>query len=303
MKKRFALLTVLILLFSALCVPAAAEKQNVMASFYPIYILAMNVFKDIDDIDLACMTAPETGCLHDYQLLAGDMLKLAASDTLIVCGAGMEAYLDDVIRQFPELTVIDCSRDIDLIPEEEHHHEEEHKHDADETAYNAHTWLDVKNAIRIVATIADAAEALFPDNAAQIKQNAAEYTQRLQALDDELKATLAPVMGEKIVTFHEAFPYFARAYGLEIAAVINEEHEDTLSPAQLTAVIEAVKAAGVPPLFTEPQYSDAAAFAVAAETGAKIYALDPLASGEIDPAAYENGMRENAQAILDAFGK
>ena len=278
-----------------------AEQARIMVSFYPIYILALNVFNGVNEISLDCMTAPDTGCLHDYQLLTKDMIKLSDADALIVCGAGMEAYLDDVIAQFPELKIIDCSQGINLIPENDHdedHDDHEHEHE-----YNAHTWLDVQNAIQIVRTIADYASELYRDQSAQIQENADAYIRRLQALDEQLKEKLLPVQGEKIVTFHEAFPYFARAYGLEIAAVINEEHENTLSPAKLTEVIEAVKAAGNPPLFTEPQYNDAAAFAVAAETGAQIYTLDPLASGIVDPEAYEAGMLQNAEALLAAFGE
>lgn len=293
MKRITALLMALMMLCFAVSCAASAEKKKVMVSFYPIYILAMNVFSGIDSVELDMMTAPETGCLHDYQLMAGDMMKLADADALIVCGAGMEPYLQDVMAQFPELEIIDCSAGIDLIYDV---HPDE---DAPEP--NAHTWLDAMNALQIVRTIADAAISLFPAEKEQIQAKAAAYSDRLLSLDEELRASLASVQGKQIVTFHEAFPYFAKAYGLEIAAVINEEHEDTLSPAQLYQVIEAVKKAGNPPLFTEPQYSDAAAYAVAAETGAKIYALDPIASGVVAPEAYEAGMRSNAEAILKAF--
>lgn len=294
MKKLFSVLLIFLLAFSVIGCSAQAEEHRIVASFYPMYIFAMNVFDGIDEITLESMAAPETGCLHDYQLLAGDMIKLASADAFIACGAGMEAYLPDILSQFPDMTVIDCAQGIALIPEEE-------SEDEEEIEYNAHTWLDVQNAIKIVQTIADEASRLYPQYQAQIQQNAASYIDSLQSLDDTLRQMLQPVQGKQIVTFHEAFPYFAKAYGLRIAAVINEEHENTLSPAKLAQVIKAVQDAGVPPLFTEPQYSADAAFAVAAETGAKIYTLDPLASGEYDAKAYERGMIANAEALLEAF--
>lgn len=294
--KKFAFLFIVFLIMLGMITPlAAAEQSRVVVSFYPIYILSMNVFDGIDDIALDCMTAPDTGCLHDYQLLTKDMMKLSDADAFIICGAGMETYLDDITKQFSNLPVIDCSQGIELILED--HHDD----DDDEPEYNAHTWLDVRNAIQTVKTISLQAGAIFPEKEAALQKNASAYIERLETLDKTLRERLRPVQGRKIVTFHEAFPYFAQAYGLEIAAVINEEHENTLSPAQLAGVIEAVKAAGVPPLFTEPQYSAAAAYAVAAETGAKIYTLDPLASGEIDTDAYEKGMLANAESILRAF--
>ncbi|MBQ9197716.1 MAG: zinc ABC transporter substrate-binding protein [Clostridia bacterium] len=297
MKKLGAFFIILTILMGSCACSAMGEQIQVIVSFYPIYILSMNVFEGIDDIILSSMTAPDTGCLHDYQLLTKDMMKLSDADAFIVCGAGMEAYLPDIEKQFPDLPLIDCSTGIDLIANE--HHDEDV--DEEESEYNAHTWLDVQNAIQIVHTIAADSSELFPEYSDILNANARAYIARLQALDAELRQMLLPVQGEKIVTFHEAFPYFANAYGLEIAAVISEEHENTLSPAKLSEVIESVKAAGVPPLFTEPQYSAAAAFAVAAETGAKIYTLDPLASGAYDQNAYENGMLENAASILQAF--
>lgn len=288
---------ILIFLLSALLVfsmtaCAHAETAKVMTSFYPMYIFALNVFGGIDAIEIDCMTAPETGCLHDYQLLVGDMMKLSDAAALIVCGAGMENYLPDVQEQFPELAVIDCSQGIDLLTEEDEDGDGE---------LNAHTWLDARNAVKIVETIAEYGCQLFPEFADQICANALAYTERLNALDEHLREELAPVQGKAIVTFHDAFPYFANAYGLEIAAVISEEHEETLSPAQLSQVIETVRQAGNPPLFTEPQYSAVAAYAVSAETGAPIYTLDPLVSGAYEKDAYEAGMQQNAEALLEAF--
>lgn len=291
MRKALILFFTLILTLGlTACVHAEAVK--VMTSFYPMYIFALNVFDGIDAIEIDCMTAPETGCLHDYQLLVGDMMKLSDAAALIVCGAGMENYLPDVQEQFAELKIIDCSKGIELLAEDE-----------EEGEWNAHTWLDARNAIQIVQTIAEESSQLFPEYADQILANAQGYADRLNALDQQIKEELLPVQGKAIVTFHDAFPYFAMAYGLQIAAVISEEHEETLSPAQLSQVIETVREAGNPPLFTEPQYSDVAAYAVSAETGAPIYTLDPLVNGAYEKDAYETGMQRNAEALLEAFAQ
>lgn len=293
MKKTIALiLTVLYLITGSAAGPAlAADQFNIVASFYPIYILAMNVLDGIESVSLSCMTAPDTGCLHDYQLLASDMMTLSKADAFIVCGAGMESYLPGVAAQFPDLHIIDCSEGIELIPSD----------DEDEGEFNAHTWLDVQNAVHIVETIADAACQLCPENADAFRANADEYINRLNTLDAEMREMLKPVAGKAIVTFHEAFPYFAKAYGLDIVAVINEEHEDTIAPSVLTEVIDVVRKAGNPPLFTEPQYSAQAAVTVSLETGAKIFELDPIVSGDMQKDAYEAGMIRNAHTLLQAF--
>ena len=120
MKKVLALLVALSMMFIACACSASAGQVQVMTSFYPLYIFALNVFDGVDGVTVSCMTTPSTGCLHDYQLLASDMMKLAKADMLIVCGAGMENYLGDVQVQFPNLPVVDCSAGIDLIAEDEH---------------------------------------------------------------------------------------------------------------------------------------------------------------------------------------
>lgn len=299
MKRILALLLVLMMSVCTFACTATAEQAKVMASFYPMYIFALNVFDGIEGMTVECMTAPQTGCLHDYQLVVSDMMKLSQTDLFIVCGAGMENYLPDVQRQFDQLNIVDCSQGIELICDEgEHAH---HDGDDHEHAVNAHTWLDVDNAIAIVAAIAERGEALFPQASDQIRKNAADYTARLLQLRSDLAEQLAPVAGKQIVTFHEAFPYFAKAYKLEIAAVILQEHDEALSPAQVAKVIEKVKNAGNPPLFTEPQYSSNAAQTISLETGAKVYELDPIVTGEPVKTAYEDGMRKNAQTILMAF--
>jgi zinc transport system substrate-binding protein len=77
--------------------PAAfAQEKVVVTSFYPIYILAMNLTVGIEDIRVENLAAPNTGCLHDYQLLTGDMRTLSGAQVLLINGAGMESYLDTV---------------------------------------------------------------------------------------------------------------------------------------------------------------------------------------------------------------
>lgn len=297
MKKLLAFLLVLMMSLPSFACPAFAEQAKVMASFYPMYVFALNVFDGIDEIAVECMTAPQTGCLHDYQLVVSDMMKLAESDLFIVCGAGMEAYLPDVKQQFAALPIVDCSEGITLMEEcEESHESHDHEH-----TYNAHTWLDVDNAITIVNTIASVGAAQFPQQAEKILDNADAYIVRLTALKEELALQLSEMAGKKIVTFHEAFPYFAAAYGIEIAAVITQEHDEALSPSQIASVIRIIKENGVPPLFTEPQYASSAAQTIALETGAAIYELDPIVTGNAGLTAYEDGMRKNAQTILEAF--
>ena len=310
MKKIICILLALMLLPLA---PALAEGQErtIVASFYPIYIMAKNVLEGVEGVRLSVMTAPSTGCLHDYQLLISDMRALSQAEIFLINGAGMEAFLPDVLPQFPDLEVVDCSRGVPLLCNEEAHdhdhgHEEaeedHHDHDHDHGEYNPHIWLAPKNAIRMVENMASALALALPEAADRIEKNAAAYIARLTALDAELKAAIETLPQRDIVTFHEAFPYFADAYQLHVVAIVALEPESPLSPRMVEQVVEKVRAAGNPPLFAEPQYQSPALTAISQETGAPVFILDSMVTGPDTLTAYEDAMRENLQVLRQALG-
>ena len=307
MKRIAAALLILVLLLPLWAGLADAETVNVMVTFYPVYILAENLLCGVENVTLSSMTPPSTGCLHDYQLLTGDMRALSRAQALLINGAGMESFLPRIESQYPDLVIVDCPRSVALLAEEEEDDEEEeehhnHNHGHDHGELNAHIWLDPKNAVQMVENMRAALTALIPAGAEQINENAAAYTARLTALDEELSAAIAAMPNKRIVTFHEAFPYFAAAYGLEVAAVVAIEPDEPLSPRMLAQAAERVRAAGNPPLFAEPQYEGAALRVIAQETGAPVYELDPLVTGDGALTAYEDVMRKNLAVLRDALG-
>ena len=260
---------------------------KIVTSFYPIYIETINVTKGIDGVVVENMTKPQTGCLHDYQMTPADMKKLENADVFVANGAGMEAFLDDIINEQKQLYVIDSSANIPLL--------------VDEHGENAHVWVSVSNSITQVQTIAEELSKADPQHAEQYHKNADEYIARLQQLKDEMHAVIDPLPQRKIVTFHEAFPYFAQEFNLEIVGVIEREPGTSPSPSELTDIINQVKAMPTKALFAEPQYSSTAAEAIANETGAKIYTLDPVVTGADDADAYIEAMQKNARTLQEAL--
>ena len=304
-----ALFTALILLWGCHNVPKEeAARLSVAASFYPLYIAALNVIGDTEDVSLSLLAPPNTGCLHDYQMRPQDMATLEQVDLFIVNGGGMESFLDHVMDTLPQLNVVTASDHVPLLSAqaESGHHDHDHGdhddgHDHGDEFVNPHAWVNIDNYGQYVRNIQQALEALDPANAERYRQNAARYLDTLAALRDEMHATLAPIAGQAIVTFHEAFAYFAEEFSLHVAGVIAQEPGVPPKPEELAAIITHVKEWKIQALFTEPQYDPAAAQTIARETEARVYTLDPVVTGDLTPDVYEKAMRRNQETLLEAL--
>jgi len=280
-----ALVIAVFAVFSATIVQAAPLR--VVTSFYPVYVATLNVADGVEGVEISNLTSPHIGCLHDYQLTAGDARKLADADLLLANGAGMEPFLEKVARQSPGLRVIEVSEGIPLMDG------------------NPHVWVSFEGARRQAANIAEVLAAVSPDRAEAFRANARAYAGKLSALEKTMRDALAPYAGTPIVTFHEAFPYFARDFRLEIAGVIESEPGTEPSARELADTIKLVRARRVKALFGEPQFSDRSAQVIARETGTRVYQLDPVVTGPSAPDeardAYLRAMKSNLAVLQEAL--
>lgn len=297
MKKICALLLLCVCSMALLtgCGKEAAQQKDknslrIVTSFYPVYIATINVTKDVPGVEVVNMTKPQTGCLHDYQLSTEDMKTLESADVFVVNGGGMESFLDKVVSGQKNLKIVDASQGIDFLHDEE--------------GVNPHVWVSVSDAILQVENIAAQLGAVDPAHIEQYQKNAAAYIEKLTALQQEMHAKIDNLPHKDIVTFHEAFPYFAKEFNLQIISVIEREPGTEPSPQELKETISKVNSLPVKVLFAEPQYSPEAAKTIAAETGAKVYTLDPIVSGPMDENAYDAylaGMKQNADTLAAAL--
>jgi len=262
---------------------------TIAASFYPMYILTLNVAKDIPNVNVIDMTKPTAGCLHDYAATPEDMRNLEGAKVLITNGAGMESFMDKITSQMPNLKIVEASKGIELI-----------KGDGDE-GDNPHVWVSISNAIIQVGNIGDQLSLLDPTNAIKYKENTNAYINKLKVQRDKMHQVLDGIQNRDIVTFHEAFPYFAKEFNFNIAAVIEREPGSSPSPKELAGTIDLVKSLKVKALFAEPQYSVKAADTIAKETGAKVYTLDPVVTGPMEADAYINIMDSNLKTLQEAL--
>lgn len=263
------------------------EALTIVTSFYPIYISTLNIAKDIEGVEVVNMTEPITGCLHDYTLTTKDMKTLEEADILIINGAGMESFMDKITQQMPNLHIIEASAGIPLIEEE--------------GEVNPHVFVSISDAMKQVEQIAKELTLLDNTHSEAYQTNADAYNKRLDVQRTKMHEVLDHLVYKDIVTFHEAFPYFAKEFNLNIVGVVQREPGSEPSAKELATTIEQVKALGVKALFAEPQYPQKAAEAIAQDTGAVVYTLDPAVTGELDADAYINIMEKNLKVLEEAL--
>ncbi|MBQ9314813.1 MAG: zinc ABC transporter substrate-binding protein [Clostridia bacterium] len=276
------------------------NKLNIVTSFYPIYIATSNIVDNVENVNLSNMTNIEVGCLHDYQLTTKDMNELERADIFIVNGGGMESFLDKAINTCPELNIIDSSEGIIQAHEQEEHAEEDDEH-GHHHGENAHIWVSISMYIEQVKNIAESLGKIDSQNKEKYMANANNYINKLEELKEQMHSELGVLKNRNIVTFHEAFEFFAEEFGLNVVAVIEREPGTSPSAGELAKIIEDIKDTNATAIFVEPQYDAGIANVIANETNKPVYTLDPVVTGELSKDAYERIMKENLRILKEAL--
>ena len=274
MKARKATLFIIIILTLSIfsgCKPAEnsdkSTKLTIVTSFYPMYLSTINITKGISGVDVVNMTKPQTGCLHDYQLTPDDLITLEHASVFVVNGAHMENFLDRAIKNQKSLKIVTASANIPLIVDKN-------------GEPNPHVWVSISDNILEVMNISNQLAAIDKPNAAKYKSNAALYIAKLEALKAKMHKAIDPLKNRDIITFHEAFPYFAKEFSLNIVSVIEREPGVAPSPKELASTIDMINKTKVKAIFAELQYPVKTAQTIARETSVKIYNLDPVVTGD-----------------------
>lgn len=279
----------------------ARAELRVLCSFHPIYVFTQNVAKGSNSLKIDVLLPLNIGP-HDYALTPGDMQKISQCDLLIINGMGIEEFLDKALKKVKSGTkIVNISEGIKPIPtrgaEEKGRKEHEHRHGM----YNPHTWVSPTSAITQVRNIQKALINLDPKNANLYKANADSYVKKLESLSKEISEVLNKVQNKRIVTFHDAFDYFARDFGLEVVDVIEVVPGQEPSAGELAKLAKKIRELKVAAIFSEPQYSDRVAMILSKESGVPVFKLDPCHTGEGKPDTYEKVMRQNLEVLKKAL--
>lgn len=261
------------------------EKEYVVVtSFYPMYVAAMNVIGDCKDVTLKNLSEPQTGCLHDYQLTPQDMQLLSDADVFIVNGGGIESFLDDVVKQYDTLAIINTSEKITMLED------------------NAHVWMNVSDYEIQVQTIADELGELIPEEALAFAENANAYLAKLDVLEQEINELKQITEGQNIVIFHEAYDYIADELGMHVSTVMDLDEQRQVSAGEVAEVMQAIESDKVSVVLAEELYGKDMGDTVEKETDAKVIYLDTLVRGDGARDSYLYSMEQNIAKLKEAFG-
>ena len=298
---------------------AEDEDFVVVTSFYPMYIATMNVIGDTEGVTLKNLSEPQTGCLHDFQLTPADMKLLSTADVFIINGGGIESFMEDIAKQYPELVIIEACEEIELLCETEAHgHEhdvegdglseetydnetENDSHEGHDHDVNAHAWMSVADYRKQVENIASGLAKAAPQFDESFLANAGNYDRKLEELQVEQEALLTLTQGTEVIMFHCAYDYVAEDLGLEVAFCMDLDEERQVSAGEVAEVLEIIEHHGVKCIFAEALYGTNMCEMVQKEADVEVIYLDPLNRGEYEADSYIEGMRNNLKLIYEVF--
>ena len=273
----------------------AQDKLNVLATFSILGDFVKNVGGD--RVEVATLVGPNSDA-HVYAPAPADAKKVADAKVVIVNGLGYEGWMSRLAKASgSKAPVVVASKGV-----KERKAAGGHGHGG----ADPHAWQSVANAKVYVANIRDALIAADPAGKAAYEANAAAYLGKLDALDQDVKATVAAIPADrrKIISTHDAFGYFQQAYGVEFIAPQGVSTEAEPSARDVARIITQVKKQKIPAVFLEniadPRLMERIAQESGARVGGKLYS-DALTDAKGDAPTYLDMMRHNIKQISAAL--
>ena len=270
---------------------ATGARIRVVASIAPLADLARRVG---GDRVVVSTLVPPGASEHTWEPAPRDVARLRDVRLFVTVGVGFEPWAGRLVDASSQtVTIVDASQGVDLIAES----------DDDAPAHaNPHYWLDPISARACVPRLADALSALDPEGREGYQRRAEDLRAQLDGLDREIRARTSRFTSRGLVTFHAAWDYFARRYGLTVVASIEAFPGREPGPRRVVEIVGLVRRDKVRAVFAEPQSSAKAAEAIAGECGVPVRVLDPLGGDGVPGRGdYFSLMRYNVAVLEEAL--
>lgn len=290
MKKLKSLFCIVLALTTCFCFYGCGSKKNtekdneafnVVSSFYPMHILAMNLTDGIDGVTETSMSEPNIGCIHDHTFTTDDLKKVEGADVYIENGLGLEAFNEKIKSAYPDTTIIEAANNIT------------------EKDINLHVWTNIDFYINQISYVSEQLQSLNPENKDAYAANEKAYIAKLEQLKADNKDVINAAAGKKVLVLDEALPNFCEYLKLDIMEIETDHEEEALSADDLKEAIQTMNKEGIQTILIGKNADRSAAEAIAAETGAKIYELNTCMVGTAEDTAdaYIKEMKENLEII------
>jgi len=282
---------------------AQPERIHVVATIFPLADVARNV--GADAVEVTCLL-PRGASPHTFELRPGQAQVVSRAQIFLSVGAGLDDWAAKLVESAPGAVHVVATRGMKLLAPIEHGHGGGGDGDGHEgAAGDPHVWLDPLAVRDLIApAICEALVTVDPARADTYRGNLARYQEELSSLDREIRDRVASFRHRQIVTFHPAWAYFARRYGLEQVAVLVESPGKQPPARWLGEVADTMKRLGIDVVFAEPQFNPALAEAVAREFGGRVLFLDPLGGeGIAGRDSYLALMRYNLGVLAEALAR
>jgi zinc/manganese transport system substrate-binding protein len=288
--RRLQLWLICLALIAAACPARAQDRINVVASFSILGDFVKNVGGD--RISVTTLVGPD-GDAHVYTPAPADASKIADANLLVINGLGLEGWLPRLLQssggRAPIITATKGIAPLKSGP-----------------GADPHAWQSVVNAKIYVANISDALVTADPADAGIFRANAQAYLTKLDALDREVRDAVAriPQARRRVISTHDAFGYFAAAYGIEFLAPLGVSTESDASARDIAAIITEIKTQKIPAVFLENISDDRMIRRISAETGARVGGTlfsDSLTGEKGDAPTYIDMVRHNIKALTSAL--
>lgn len=262
------------------------EKLEIVTSFYPIYIMTLNITNGVEDVNVTNMAQNYSGCIHDYTLRAEDLKKFENADIFIENGYGMENFSQKIVDSYPNIHIIQAGKNItDLIKGENNE-------------INAHFWTSIDNYVLQVQEITEQLKKIDNENSNIYQENATKYIEKLENLKLIYKEDLDKLVGKKVVSLNESFSYLLKSIGIKETLISTDHEQSSLSAEVIKRIIDEVNAENINCIIIGENDNDQNALTIKNETNAKIYKLKDGMTGDDSLDSYINAMKYNFEFLI-----
>lgn len=258
-------------------------KIRILTSFYPIYIMTLNITNGVNNVEVSNMADKLNGCIHDYTLTTTDLKKFETANIFIENGAGLESFTDKIVNSYKDLKVIYAAQNVTNFIY------------SDDNESNSHIWLSIENYKNEVQTIASKLSEIDEANSGLYNANANQYIEKLNELQSKFKQL--DLSNKKAICLDESLEYLLKENNIDETLIETDHDQASISAELIKETISKMNSEEIKSIFIDKNDSDKLAKALQNETGAKIYVLNSGMNGEKNLNSYIDLMNQNYEIL------